>query len=225
MSLRVSWVVILVLHAILIAVLWRNRKRDHPGLVGLFGINASIDFLFFLFSRTRVGGLDLLQVDALPYLAQVLWYGALDSLWLLWFVLVVLAAVCLEAPPRRWWWLPVGTTIAVVCLDLLVGYGALPQTWRFGLLHLVVEPALLVAAVVLLLRHLYGVLQDGRPVDILILGIASLWLLLLLRLVLALRPDLSMVRSVCHATFYTVWCGFVVSYYVNRHSDRWLFLV
>lgn len=219
---RLSWGIILFFHLIWFTVLFCNRKSDHPWLLLSFSGLTILDLFMFLFGRRDKGGLDLLYQLRDVEIGWVVWYGVLYALWIGWFCWLLFAAYRLKHGKT-------GFLIVFPILSCfyflffsLSGFGLFDPLWIRFVSRFFVEPILLLIVLYLLWGYSAKTIREGSHLDILALYLRLMTLCLGLRVLMALRPDLTMIRQISHACYYVSFAFFVVCYFIDKRVVAWL---
>lgn len=220
-----SWLVIIILHLVMLCIFIKYRHTDHIWLLPVFIINISIDFFLNLISRKEAGGVDVFNVSQLDLFPLIIWYGTSYSLWLGWFSLLILTAVKIRygTLSKIWFALPIGLTVFSFTFSTLT-YGCnIDPIYMRAILHLGIEPILLFLSALMLGAYTWGAIKNGKQVSFLSFFLTMMMVCLALRVLLALSPDLTMVRKVSHACYYVTYMTLLVMYFINRALSRWLY--
>lgn len=220
-----SWVAILALNTILLSVLVAHRKQNHPLLALFFCINVGIDLCMFVLCRKGAGGLGVVDTTELNRAGLAYWYASAEFLWLSWFLMVFWCAVALNFEFRKYRkWLCLSLVlVATACLawSFLIQFDVMSKATKRYFMHMIIEPALLLGAITQLAYYVKERMKRDEPLNIVCLAIAMIVLVLALRVVIALRPDLVMIRNVSHTIYFTSYAAFSISYFVNRRGQSW----
>jgi hypothetical protein len=162
-------------------------------------------------SPPRLGGFGALGPTSGPW-----WIFAASLAWLLWFVAPPLAAVRLYTG-RAMWWLVAALVLVAVALSASEMLGA-STALRRGLMHLVLEPACLVAALIVTWRYVSRVVKTGRDngIDYLAFAIQITSMMLLLKIGLILKGGI-LVKWMAYV-FHGIYMTVAVGYYVFRRK-------
>lgn len=207
------WLLITALHALLLVLLVRFRRQDHPWLLVYYCGQWVADAVAFLVTPKPHAGLALL--DAFGSSSWARFTGATLQLlsWLTFWILPVLAAIRLQRHriPLAVW-VAVGAILAGTTALLFSSLDQrIPKSTFHFFLHYLIEPALLLAGIGLLIRHIQRSYRAGSPLDLLVLALGLEQVNLLMKLVFALSPSLAFDRrfsAVYHLTSLAAFFGY-----------------
>jgi hypothetical protein len=208
------WAALTGAHALLFGVLWQLRREDHPWLLAYFGVQWLADLLIFLIFPAKLGGLNILGPFSPTLGGQLAIYYLSNVAWLTFWILPPLTAERLALGRTRRCWLPGLVAFAGVWLAVVYGFltRAVSREVYLGLLHWLIEPALLIYALVCLGRYLHRCLTRALHIELLTLALLLECTNLSLKLLFALRPGLSLDRNFS-ALYYTVCFVTFFGYY------------
>jgi len=213
-----SWLFIILVNIGWVGFLYLKRRENHPWLFPFFLLATIADVVGWLLSPPGVGGADLLSATIV---GSSVWVVAVAACWLSWFLLVFLAAarLYLHKLPKALVVVLVGLTTAVA---LTQGAEAIPAVHRRAIMHFLLEPLLLLGALVFLSAHYTTAIQRGRNLDYMCYVVAVSIFCLGLKLIVMLDSNLLLLRRTAHAYYYIHIFALVGAYFVDRKVSRWL---
>lgn len=221
MTLYTQWLCLTVFHCVLLVFLFSNRRKDHPWLLPFFTVQWVADFIGFLLLPQGNGGLGLLSAISKTTFEWTFILLVSNSIWLTFWILPALSAEhLLNSRLSRFWRFALAFfVVAAIPVFYLRAIGVLSTSTYMTALHYIIEPFLLLWALVYLLRYFSRCFKETTTPDILALATMLTCTDNFLKLVLALKPDL-MISQLFMIIFHTIYLFAFFSYYIYDHHKR-----
>jgi hypothetical protein len=211
------WAAITTINLAWVATLWRRRERDHPWLLPYFSTYFISDVIMWMGSSTAVGGLNLFTPNLVGRQPYVI---GLCLVWCSWFCIPLFTARKLAHNRVGWRWVVVTVAIAVL-VSASESLGLTPYQRRF-LMHRLTEPAFLIVALWILVRHSVPKIRKGKAPSFLAFVVMASSVVLLIRLALLYSGKLELQRVGAVALYATYILAVVTLYFYDERIRRWM---
>lgn len=209
-----SWIFISLTNIVFTVFFWLKHKQNHNLLAPFFTLFTVTDLGMFIICPDELRGLGLI------ILPHDVWVAVASALWLSWFALIPISALCLARDRLKisWFFYYGVPLVGIACSELI---GASPDTRRV-LMHWAYEPAVLVCGGYVTCKHATREAAKGILPDFMVFVLAATTLLLGLKILLLLSPGLRLHRNLAHAYYYVHITSMLIMYFMQPRIKRWL---
>jgi hypothetical protein len=210
---HLSWALIVLGNCAWVAILIARRRRDHGWLLPFFLSYTITDTIGYVCYSSKFGGLELFPFYRWNSQA---WVVYANTSWLLWFFAPAIFALKLQFGRTRWWWWMAG--VVPLLLIAFSEYLGAPTYTRRLLMHRAYEPVCLLLAAFVSVYYFLDRSSKGTKIDYSAFAVLLTSVMLALKLIVWLSPDLSRFNSIGARWYFLVhMLGLAIMYFAWPH--------